>query len=492
MTGISTATAAPSDDRTLVHLAVVLAGLLAIRVIMLALAGTNLMFDEAQYWAWSQEPAFGYFSKPPMIAWIIGAMTGLCGHGEFCVRLASPVLYTGTALFAYLAGKALYDARIGFWAAVVLATTPGASFSSGLISTDVPLLLFWTAALFAWARLLDTRSWGWTLALGAAIGLGLLSKYAMVYFYLCAAVYLVAAPEARWLLRDARGLALLALPALFLAPNVVWNLENGLATLSHTAANAKWGGSLFHPLKALEFFGGQFGVFGPILFGALLWIVARAPRHGSAGPERLLLAFSVPVIALVLTQAFLSRAHANWAAAAYPAAAILVTATLLNGGYRKLFRTSLALHLAFLVLISAGNVFAPRLAAAPWGAAFKRLVGWDEVGQAVRDKLQARAYGAVLTEDRVVTSQMLYYLRDVSTPLVAWRPFPAPRDHFELTRPFMPDTREPLLLVTLRPSVEYVTRHFERVEALATARVPAGRGSPRTVRFYVLDGYKSR
>ena len=38
MTGISTATAAPSDDRTLVHLAVVLAGLLAIRGIMLALA----------------------------------------------------------------------------------------------------------------------------------------------------------------------------------------------------------------------------------------------------------------------------------------------------------------------------------------------------------------------------------------------------------------------------------------------------------------------
>ena len=121
-----------------------------------------------------------------MIAWTIGLATSLCGDGEACVRLASPVLHTGTALLAYLAGKALYDARIGFWSAVVLATAPGASFSAGVISTDVPLLLFWTAALLAWARLLETRSWGWTLALGAAIGLGLLSKYAMIYFYLCA------------------------------------------------------------------------------------------------------------------------------------------------------------------------------------------------------------------------------------------------------------------------------------------------------------------
>ncbi len=55
---------------------------------------------------------------------------------------------------------------------------------------------------------------------------------------------------------------------------------------------------------------------GPILFGALLVIVWRARRTFSALPEsdRLLLAFSVPVIALITTQAFLSRAHANWAA----------------------------------------------------------------------------------------------------------------------------------------------------------------------------------
>ena len=105
---------------------------------------------------------------------------------------------------------------------------------------------------------------------------------------------------------------------------------NKFATLSHTADNAKWGGPLVHPNKALEFFGAQFGVFGPILFGALLVICWRALRQRLPEADRLLLAFSVPVLVAIFVQAFLSRAHANWAAVAYVAATVLVTATMIR------------------------------------------------------------------------------------------------------------------------------------------------------------------
>ena len=30
-----------------------------------------LHFDEAQYWSWSKDLEWGYFSKPPVLAWII-------------------------------------------------------------------------------------------------------------------------------------------------------------------------------------------------------------------------------------------------------------------------------------------------------------------------------------------------------------------------------------------------------------------------------------
>ena len=56
--------------------------LLAVRLVALKFNATDLFFDEAQYWSWSLEPAFGYYSKPPLIAWVIGAATAVCGRAN--------------------------------------------------------------------------------------------------------------------------------------------------------------------------------------------------------------------------------------------------------------------------------------------------------------------------------------------------------------------------------------------------------------------------
>ena len=119
--------------------------------------GTDLFFDEAQYWAWSEDPALGYFSKPPLIAWIIGAATTACGADKSCVRLPSPLLHTATALAVFWLGRRLYDARIGALSALAFATLPGVSLSAGLISTDVPLLLCWALALVGFTALFETE-----------------------------------------------------------------------------------------------------------------------------------------------------------------------------------------------------------------------------------------------------------------------------------------------------------------------------------------------
>ena len=50
----------------------VLVGLTLLRTAAVAISPLDLGVDEAQYWLWSQSPDFGYFTKPPLIAWIIG------------------------------------------------------------------------------------------------------------------------------------------------------------------------------------------------------------------------------------------------------------------------------------------------------------------------------------------------------------------------------------------------------------------------------------
>ena len=436
---------------TLSRLLIVIAAITLLRLIALWVNGTDLFFDESQYWAWSRDLDFGYYSKPPLIAWIISSATSFCGNSEFCIRLPAPLIHATTTLGVFALARQLYSDRIGFWAAVVFATLPGVSFSSGIISTDVPLLLAWVVALYAFVRLLEAPTIAMMLVLGLALGFGLNAKYAMIYFVLCAAVYFWMEPDKREILKRPHLWIALLIGIALIIPNLYWNATNGFATLSHTADNAKWGGSLFHPLKALEFLGSQFGVFGPILFGATLIILWRIFQGTNRldDPQRLLLAFSLPVILIVTLQAFISRAHPNWAAVAYVPLTIFVTAYMLDPSEERWFRRSLVLNGVLAVLIAVGAWQAGQLAIPGVGDPYARTLGNRQLAAETAEVLRSSnaagtPFKALLSDGRELTASLLYYGRNKKIPLFAWRDGARPRDHFELDRPYStgrPETR---------------------------------------------------
>src|SRR5262249_35006020 len=171
-----------------------LAGVLALtllRLLWLALQPADLYPDEAQYWFWAQHPALGYYSKPPLVAWLIALTTSIFGESEFAIRLSAPLLHAATAIFVYAIGTRFYDSWIGMWSALAYASLPGASVSAFIISTDAPLLLCWAAALYAFIRAREDGGAGWWAAVGIACGLGLLSKYAMAYWLFSAVGYVI-------------------------------------------------------------------------------------------------------------------------------------------------------------------------------------------------------------------------------------------------------------------------------------------------------------
>ena len=472
-----------------------LAVLLAFRVLALVFNATDLFFDEAQYWTWSRTLALGYFSKPPLIAWVIRLTTSICSNGESCVRSASPVLYTATSLLVYLIGRRLYDARTGFFAALVFATLPGVSFSAGIISTDVPLLLFWTLALLGFVMIEQDQSWKGAAVLGLGLGFGLLAKYAMALLLPCAALYLVATPARRPLLGSQKLWAALLIGLVLVTPNLAWNAGHNFATFSHTADNAKWGGSLFHPDKGLEFFAAQLAVFGPILFVALLIILWRALRTGVPAPDRMLLFFSIPIVLLFTAQAVVSRAHANWGATAYVAASVVVTATMLRDAATSWFRSSFWLHGAIVVLLAVGNAAAQAVTLPLLRNPYDRTLGWHLIAEATRERLKlaqkaGRPFGSIVTDDRAVTAELLYYLRHTPIQITAWKSGPEPHDHYELTRPFTAKTPEPVLLVSLQPDNREISGHFRIAREIGRTRLKAGRAALREVFFLNLQGYK--
>src|SRR5437660_12923871 len=94
------------------------------RLVALFRTPLELYPDEAQYWLWSRSLAFGYFSKPPLLPWIIAATTSLFGEDAFAIRVASPLLHLATGLVVYAIARRLYDARVACWSAVLYATLP--------------------------------------------------------------------------------------------------------------------------------------------------------------------------------------------------------------------------------------------------------------------------------------------------------------------------------------------------------------------------------
>lgn len=471
--------------------AIALGVILAVRIVSLWFNNTELFFDEAQYWVWGNEPAFGYFSKPPLLAWIIGLTTAIFGDSEFAVRLPSPFLHTATAAMVFFSARRLFDSRTGFWAAMTYALLPAVTLSSELISTDVPLLFFWSAALLAFLELEEKDSRASAVMLGLAIGFGLMAKYAMVYFFICAAIYSLGAGDRPHVVTRKNFWIAVGIGLLILLPNMVWNAMNQFATVGHTGENIGWGHG-FPNLSGLgEFLASQFGVMGPLLFGIFIAGLFRLPREGMNRQQWFLIAFSAPILAIICFQAVMSKAYANWAALTYVAGTILVADLIANRIPDWWLKASTGLHVLVFAVLSIVVAFSQpgQLPLPEDFKPFARTQGSREIANAARAMLSRGEFSAILVDDRRMASLMSYYLRDLGLPVLSWRAGAAPRDHFEMTRPYQDNPLTPALYMTRQRNPARVISSFSDAEFVG--EVTPSAGEIEHFWFYMLQDFRA-
>ena len=477
------------------NLAMLLIGLLILRPIGLFIAPWGLHGDEAQYWAWSQDPAFGYFSKPPMIAWVIGGTTAIFGNAEWAVRLSAPFLHIATTLMIFLSGRRFFNSQVGFWAALIYTLMPAVWLSSFIMSTDVTLLLCWAIALHGWACLRDKEwdnggGWGRAVQLGLALGLGLLSKYAMAFMVpvLCLAI-LFDAPSRKVLLGP-RGFAVAAIAFILLTPNLMWNAAHDFATISHTAENANLGRDIFNPEEVFQFWIDQFGVFGLVPFPMLIIALAVAFRGGFKNPAKWVAALAALPLLAITVEALLSRANANWAVTAYIAAPILV-ALWATQTQRRLTCLKWGLVAQTVLVLGVGGITLSEKSvdAAGLNNAVKRLRAWPETAEAVNARLAQGDYAYVAADNRLVFYDLNYY--DVGeTELAMWSLNASPAHHANLTRA-LPDTDAPILILSYHHNFEdYFREDFETLIELDPIKINLGPGKYRELKLWRGTGYK--
>ena len=394
----------------------VVAALVVFRLALLPLSTAQVFVDEAQYWLWGQSLEFGYYSKPPMIGWLLRAVTEVSGsHSAFWLRAPGAVLHGITALL--LAGLAaeMFGGRIAVLVAASYITMPLVAVGSFLISTDTVMFPFLAGALWAWVRVVQEGSGRAALVAGLCLGFAMMGKYAGAYYVLCAALAALFIPEARVKGRH----ALIALVALLvvISPNIIWNIQNGLSTFQHTMDNADWvrdpgARAGLNWASLAEFAGSQFIVFGPLLLAALLAEAARFLRGTRVRIPyvAMLFFFSLPILALVCGQALLSKAYANWAAAAYLAGVLIAVPVVLRWG-RWALGASLLLATVFSLFLPVAAVLAERLRVGDGPLWMDRYLGRIEMSAEIAARAEAEGLGVVVADDRDVLADLFYRIR---------------------------------------------------------------------------------
>ncbi len=397
----------------------------------------DLIADESYYWDWSRRLDYGYYSKPPMIAWINWVSTSLLGSTEFAVRFPAALLGTLGLIWVYQLGARLFSFRVGFYSVILLALTPGQTALSFLMTIDAPFLFCWVAALYCfWMMLQSPVPEGrWCLLTALWLGLGVLSKQTMLAFLPLAGLFLLVSPSRRSLLASPRLWLTAAAGLSFLAPVLYWNHRHDWITLQHTASHFQEHSVTLATRFArfAEFLLGQIGVVSPVLWFVVAGVLVLASLHlrRLTDAERYLLCFSAVPLAGVILLSATRRLEPNWPAACYPAGVILTTAVLLGrSSLSDLYRNrqqrltwSWKVGLACSLGTYAAITIVPLspLAGTPVDVTC-RLRGWSELArqfeQLREEQIQQTGHTPMIvtTAGRDITSALAFYLPD--QPLV--------------------------------------------------------------------------
>lgn len=443
------------------------------RVSLQSVNGTDLFVDEAQYWLWGQNLDFGYYSKPPMIAWLIRATTELAGSSAaFWIRLPAPLLHMAIALILMSITQRIYGVRTAAWVGPIYVALPIVTVGSLVISTDTLMMLFFVLAFAMYHRLLERPSVRYALIMGGAIGLGMMSKYAAIYFVIGAVLAAVFQVSARLARRDILIAILAAL--VMMAPNIWWNVAHQLTTLRHTADNANWGDGLY-PGAAMAFFGSQFIVMGPIFFSALVWVTLRLARQ--RGADLRLWFFSVPIVLLIIWQALMSQAFANWAASAYLAGAILVARLLVER--RILLWAGQGINVAFALVMPILLVEPERWYLPNGDQLLGRYIGREIVSLDAAEAADEAKFNTIVAQNRDMLADLHYTLRDTDLQFYSTLPMNFAQNYYEQHFPVPTDLSGNVIFIDLSANppcddAKLISENFQNNGAYAG----------RTIRFY--------
>ncbi len=292
----------------------------------------DLAPDEAHYWDWSRHLDWSYYSKGPLVAWLIRGGCELFGPwavqhtGSLMPAIRMPAVMCSSLLLVslYVLTKRVYQCESLALAVVGLALTlPLIAVGASVMTIDSPYTCCWGWAL-VFGHIAITRGswWAWT-ATGLLVGVGILAKYTMVVFLPSVGLFLLMTPLYRPLLGRPGFWIMCGVAGLCCLPILIWNVQHDWVTVRHLLGLSglhepdEKGG--IHWLGPLKYLGGQCALL--LIYWFVAWLLAMITHQPFAERDphlRYLWWMSAPMFLVFL--AFSPKTDGgelNWPVTAY-------------------------------------------------------------------------------------------------------------------------------------------------------------------------------
>jgi 4-amino-4-deoxy-L-arabinose transferase-like glycosyltransferase len=391
---------------------------------MILVGRYGLIGDEAYYAIWSLYPGFGYYDHPPGVAWTIWLGRTIFGESVFAVRSMFFVASLVTAAALYRIAVLLFDdRRIGAVAAIGYSATIGVLVTFAVATPDGPSTLFWTLSIWAVAEFTRSRNANWWLVAGAMAGLGLLSKYTVIFLAPGLLLYLLSSAERRSWLRLWQVWAGAAIAMAMFLPVVYvdsarefasFRFQSGRSAFGRTPAPGEFVRFIIE--EAIQLLP---TLFIPAVVGIAAWFARRARELA------LLVLVSLPMTAYFLADAVFGRVNPNWTAPLFPMLSLLGAWTLLavrpTRAWLRVPLTALgALHVPLGVGIMLTGLAALEYRALPIFGPLPLLnfvYGWDNLQRTLSSLARDKGAEWIDTSDYTLNGLLGYYTRIAGDPL---------------------------------------------------------------------------
>jgi len=312
----------------------------------------------------------------------------------------------------------LFDnSKIAFLTVLTISCTVLFSLGATVITPDVPFIFFWALIVYFIIKLSEDQKPRWWYFAGAALGLGLVSKYTAILIAPGIFLYVLFSKNQRYWLKTIHPYAALIVALLCFTPVLVWNYQHDWASFMFQSSRR------FSEMKRLrldyfgQLIGTQLTMLTPYQFFLFIGGWLFAGWKGLKQKEEkyaLLFWLSLPVYFVFTISSFRSLVKPNWLAPAYLTSVVSACAWIFTEKtkpalfFKKFLKPGLIFGLIIVIFIHLLPVFPimPIRRGDTW-------TGWKELaGRMEKMKLEMGEDTFIFGHEYKIPSEITFYSKN--------------------------------------------------------------------------------